>query len=51
MKGGQKEGQGKNQSNDYELTMLRLGDGINYPSKGELVGVHYTLRNSDEQVL
>ena len=24
---------------------LRLGDNINFPQKGECVGVHYTLRN------
>lgn len=26
---------------------LRLGDCINFPQKGELVGVHYTLRNEN----
>jgi hypothetical protein len=26
---------------------LRLGDCINYPQKGELVGVHYTLRSEN----
>jgi FKBP-type peptidyl-prolyl cis-trans isomerase 2 len=30
------------------LTNLRLGDAINFPHKGELVGVHYTLRNEKE---
>lgn len=27
-----------------KVTVLRLGDNINYPQKGESVGVHYTLR-------
>lgn len=34
-----------------QVTTLRLGDTINYPLKGELVGVHYTLRNQEEQVV
>ena len=29
------------------FTHLRLGDCINFPQKGELVGVHYTLRNEN----
>lgn len=27
---------------------LKLGDCINYPQRGELVGVHYTLRNENQ---
>lgn len=34
-----------------KLTTLRLGDNINYPQKGESVGVHYTLRNESGQVI
>jgi FKBP-type peptidyl-prolyl cis-trans isomerase len=34
-----------------KLTTLRLGDNINYPQKGENVGVHYTLRNESEQTI
>lgn len=30
------------------IVHLKLGDCINYPQKGELVGVHYTLRNENE---
>ena len=35
---------------DYknQLVHLKLGDCINYPQKGELVGVHYTLRNEHD---
>jgi len=32
------------------LTHLRLGDCINFPQKGEIVGVHYTLRNENESM-
>jgi FKBP-type peptidyl-prolyl cis-trans isomerase 2 len=34
-----------------KITTLRLGDNINYPQKGECVGVHYTLRNETGQVI
>lgn len=35
-------------SDKSELIHLRLGDCISFPQKGELVGVHYTLRNENE---
>ena len=31
-----------------KLIHLRLGDCVNYPQRGELVGVHYALRNENE---
>jgi hypothetical protein len=34
-----------------EVTTLRLGDTINFPKRGEQVGVHYTLRNEQDQVI
>jgi FKBP-type peptidyl-prolyl cis-trans isomerase len=34
-----------------KMSTLRLGDNINYPQKGECVGVHYTLRNDADQVI
>lgn len=33
------------------VTMVRLGDNINYPQKGECVGVHYTLRSDTDQLI
>jgi FKBP-type peptidyl-prolyl cis-trans isomerase 2 len=32
-----------------ETTTLRLGDCLNFPSKGEIVGVHYDLRDQFDQ--
>jgi len=32
-------------ANNYKLLILRLGDDMNFPAKGEIVGVHYILRN------
>ena len=31
----------------YNIKPLRLGDCINFPSKGEIVGVHYILRDEN----
>jgi FKBP-type peptidyl-prolyl cis-trans isomerase 2 len=34
-----------------KTTVLRVGDNINYPQKGESVGVHYTLRGEADQLI
>ena len=34
-----------------KIITLRLGDNINYPQKGECVGVHYILRNESDQII
>ena len=36
---------------NVETYALRLGDGLNYADKGELVGVHYSLKNQFEEVI
>ena len=33
------------------IKILRLGDCLNYPSKGELVGVHYILKDEFDQII
>lgn len=34
-----------------EIKTLRLGDCLNFPVKGEIVGVHYDLRDQFEQLI
>lgn len=31
--------------------MTRLGDCINFPQKGETVGIHYVLRDSFDKII
>ena len=33
------------------VTVLRLGDTLNFPQKGELVGVHYVVRDENDQLI
>ena len=35
----------------YNIKQLRLGDCINFPTKGEIVGIHYILRDENEKVI
>ena len=32
-------------------TVLRLGDTLNFPLQGQLVGVHYSLRDDSQQLI
>lgn len=34
-----------------ESETFRLGDCLNYPAKGEIVGVHYDLRDQFDQLI
>ena len=35
----------------YNIKQLRLGDCINFPTKGEIVGINYILRDENEKVI
>lgn len=36
---------------DTNRKVLRLGDCVNYPNKGELVGVHYILKDHYTEII
>lgn len=41
----------KEEGLSYNIKTLRLGDCINFPSRGEVVGVHYILRDESEKTI